>query len=186
MNDIDLSKTISFFLRHRPDKAGLALGEGGFIPTEALIAALRREPRFASVALSDIERVVRNSDKQRFEIAGERIRARYGHSMKETVAYDPVEPPERLYHGTSPRAIPAIREEGLLPMDRQYVHLSVDPQQALVVGKRHSKRDAPVLLQAQAKDAWKAGVKFYRPEPRIFLSDPIPPRYLVFEADDTA
>lgn len=37
-----------------------------------------------------------------------------------------VEPPEYLYHGTTPEMISSILKGGLLPMRRHCVHLSLD------------------------------------------------------------
>jgi putative RNA 2'-phosphotransferase len=186
MDEIALSKTMSYLLRHRPDSVGLTLGEEGFVGISELLDALKKERRFAGIERADIERVTANSPKQRFEIRGDRIRARYGHSTEAALAYEPAEPPERLYHGTAPRSVASILEKGLLPMDRQYVHLSVDREQAESVGKRHSKEREPVILAVKAREAWADGIPFHQPEPRVFLSGPIPPRYLELEFDDMA
>src|SRR5215831_1573428 len=47
-----------------------------------------------------------------------------------------VQPPTILFHGTSSRFIKQIKHEGLKPRERQYVHLSVDQETALLVAKR--------------------------------------------------
>lgn len=44
--------------------------------------------------------------------------------------------PKFLYHGTSPRFLNSIELNGLLPMSRQYVHLSEYIVTAELVGKR--------------------------------------------------
>src|SRR5689334_8916997 len=124
-----LSKLLSLILRHQPERHGLALDDEGFVSLEALLAAVRRERRWSSVSEADLREVVATSDKQRFEIDGERIRARYGHSVPQKLTYAEIEPPEILYHGTAPRALPAIRAEGLQSMRRQYVHLSTSRSQ---------------------------------------------------------
>ena len=167
-----LSKFLSLLLRHRPEKFGLRLDEHGFAPLEELLAVVRREREWEQVTEEQIREVVANSDKQRFEIAGSNIRARYGHSAPQRITYPEAEPPEILYHGTSPQSLPAIRTEGLRPMRRQYVHLSTSTEQAREVGRRHSRE--PVLLTVRARAAWRAGVKFYQPEDRLYLSAAIP------------
>jgi putative RNA 2'-phosphotransferase len=85
-------------------------------------------------------------------------------------------PPEVLYHGTSPEAARLIRAEGLRPMSRQYVHLSVDFVTAKQVGKRKTKQ--PVILTIQAKDAHERGVVFYRGNKLVWLADIVPPAYI--------
>ncbi len=45
-------------------------------------------------------------------------------------------PSHILYHGTANRFVEAIMSEGLLPISRQYVHLSQDIETSIAVGKR--------------------------------------------------
>ncbi|WP_259391463.1 RNA 2'-phosphotransferase [Paenibacillus sp. 1011MAR3C5] len=67
---------------------------------DALLASIQAQPKWGWVGNEHIELVVRQSDKQRFEIINGRIRARYGHSH-DRVNYSPAEPPAILYHGTN-------------------------------------------------------------------------------------
>lgn len=180
----ELSKFLSLVLRHEPQKLALTLGEEGFVPLAELLAAMQRTHRWERVTEAQVREVVAQSDKQRFEIIGENIRARYGHSVEESITYPEVEPPEILYHGTSPGAIIAIPREGLRPMKRQYVHLSTYVAQAEMVGRRHSPK--PIVLSVYAKQAYEAGVRFYQPEPRLFLSTEIPPDFLREETESVS
>jgi putative RNA 2'-phosphotransferase len=171
-----LSKFLSLVLRHQPERCGLALDAQGFVPVAELLAALRRERAWDDLTEGHLREVVAASDKQRFEISGDRIRARYGHSVPDRLTYPEVEPPEILYHGTSPEAWPAIRAQGLRSMRRQYVHLSTSIEQARAVGRRHSP--SPVVLTVRARAAWQSGVKFYRPEERLYLAEAVPAAYI--------
>ena len=121
-------------------------------------------------------------DKPRFELRGDRIRARYGHSLPVKVPHPRERPPAILYHGTTPEAAARILVDGLRSMRRQYVHLSVDPNTAREVGRRRTPR--PVVLTVRADDAHDAGVTFYRAEAAIWLADQIPPEFL--QEDDGA
>jgi putative RNA 2'-phosphotransferase len=112
------------------------------------------------------------STKRRHEMADGRIRALYGHSVPGKLARTPSTPPERLYHGTSPRALEAIRQNGLQPMARQYVHLSNNRADAIEVGRR--KYPQPVLLLVNASDATKAGVALYVGNEKVWLADRVP------------
>ena len=94
--DQTISKTLSFWLRHRPDAAGLTLDQQGWTDTDAVLSALAGER-----VECDWERllsVVESSDKQRFEMSadGSRIRSRQGHSVEVALARQQVEPPEVL------------------------------------------------------------------------------------------
>src|SRR4029079_2657752 len=97
------------------------------------------------------------------------------------LSYEAVEPPELLYHGTSPRSLPAIRAQGLQSMRRQYVHLSTSKTQALAVGRRHAL-DA-VVLKVRARTAWEAGVRFFQPEERLYLAEAIPAEFIEQEPE---
>ena len=173
---VRLSKLLSLMLRHEPEKFGLHLDDAGFVELTPLLTVLRQRKEWRHYTEEHVHEVVTTSDKQRFEISGGKIRARYGHSVAQKITHPEVEPPEILYHGTAPGVLPSIRARGLQPMRRQYVHLSTEVNQAVLVGKRHSPK--PVVLTVRARDAWGAGVKFYQPEARIYLSTAIPPEFI--------
>lgn len=177
-----LSKLMSLILRHEPGKFGLTLDENGFVPFDALLTAVQSKSRWQSTSAAQIRQVVRESDKQRFEIvedaSGAKIRARYGHSVEGAVAYEPITPPDILFHGTSRRALETIKRDGLKPMKRQYVHLSIEPQRAQIVGARHDSQ--PVMLVIRAGEAARNGVQFYQGEARLFLADHIPSQFIDF------
>lgn len=92
--------------------------------------------------------------KRYFDTDFDRIRAHYGHTVPGRIKRTPAAPPAVLYHGTAPDAVSAIMEVGLIPMSRQYVHLSPDRQQAVWVGKRKARE--PVILVVRARDAYEA------------------------------
>lgn len=179
MNYKKLSKTMAYALRHAPEKFGLTLAEDGSVPLKDLIASLRRK-RFPNLQKSDIEAMIKQSDKKRFAIEGERIRATYGHSVQKKIIKEARKPPQSLYHGTSRRALPKIQKEGLRPMGRQYVHLSSDLETAEKVGRRHDPH--PVLLEVSAARAHADGIRFYPAADGTWNSDPLPPAYLKFIA----
>ena len=157
-----LSKKLSSLLRHRP--RDLVLNDAGFASLNDVLQLLCADE-------ARVRELVRDSDKQRFEIVEDqssaKIRARYGHSVVPVVDYQAVEPPQILYHGTSRGAMATIRHEGLRAMKRQYVHLSIDRDIALSVGRRHDSH--PVILIVRAGEAHANGVEFYHPEARLFL-----------------
>ncbi|HHS96904.1 MAG TPA: RNA 2'-phosphotransferase [Chloroflexi bacterium] len=178
---VKLSKFLALILRHQPERFGLALDEEGWVPLSEVMEVLRGLPNFRWATRADVMEIVEKGSgdgKRRFEVEGDRIRARYGHSIARRIRYTPCTPPARLYHGTSPEALPSIRREGLKPMGRQYVHLSPDPETAVQVGKRHAPH--PVVLTVRAAEAHTAGVQFYRAEESVYLSQPIPPDFLEF------
>jgi putative RNA 2'-phosphotransferase len=61
-------------------------------------------------------------------------------------------------------------------MRRQFVHLSVDQESALAVGRR--KGPDPVLLEVAALAAYEAGVVFMRGNESTWLASFVPARFL--------
>jgi putative RNA 2'-phosphotransferase len=168
----EVSKFLSYVLRHRPDAIGIALDREGWADISALIASAVNEGKQLDHEL--IQSVVTTSDKKRFAISedGLRIRAVQGHSTQSVeISYVENVPPEFLYHGTATRFLEAIRKDGLLPGSRHYVHLSQDEQTASAVGRRHGK---PAVLKIRALLMHKQGFKFFRAENGVWLTNAVP------------
>ena len=87
-----------------------------------------------------------------------KIRANQGHSVPVDVELSETVPPDLLWHGTGEKSVPGILAEGLLPMGRLYVHLSVDRETAEKVGARHGR---PVLFRVDCRSMREAGYRFY-------------------------
>ena len=172
---VRLSKRMSYALRHDPSSFGLSLASDGSVSVSELIDALNRTKN-AHYTAADIDAVMSMPGKRRFALENGRIRAYYGHTVKQEIERSLIRPPEILWHATSHKALDAILSEGLKPMNRQHVHLSSTKETALVAGRRRD--DNPPLLEVKALDAWKAGVKFYEGNEDIIMSDPIPARFI--------
>ena len=174
---IRLSKTISHALRHKPEDYGLVLDAEGWVTVDALLAALRkRSSSWRSVSQAQIETIMAESEKQRFELRAGKIRAFYGHSTPLKIEREATIPPETLYHGTTQEAAQAILREGLRSMKRQFVHLSTDQETARIVGLRRTNK--PVILRIAALEAHYQGIHFYLGNEDIWLADPIPPTFI--------
>lgn len=165
-------------LRHVPEKFNLTLSAEGWVAVSDLINSLENfEKKWEGLTKDDLLQMDAQSGKKRFEIKGDRIRALYGHSTKETqITYQPITPPDTLYHGTSNEAAELIKKEGLKPMGRQYVHLSDKIETAAILGKRKEKQ--PVLLIIDAKRAFEDGIKFFHGNDNTWLAEPIPSTYI--------
>ena len=130
----ELSKEISYALRHAPWEYELEMDEEGWVPIEQLLDALHRKNDWKSITQEDIQQMIDISEKKRHEIVGSRIRAFYGHSIPMKISKIQSKPPEILYHGTARRFMESIMKNGLSPQSRQYVHLSQDVETANKVG----------------------------------------------------
>lgn len=178
MNSIDfiqLSKTVSHALRHETQSYNLNLDNQGWVLLSALVIALNSKG--IQVDEFDINKMVELSEKKRHQTLNCKIRAYYGHSVKDKILKNPVEPPEFLYHGTVQNSLTDILEKGLLPMERQYVHLSIDRSKAEMVDSR--RKSDLVILTIRAKEAFLNNIQFYKEENGIWLSDQIPSKYIV-------
>jgi len=144
-----------------------------------LIEALQSgRSRWKGLAESDLENMIRCSEKRRHEVRGGRIRAIYGHSIPGKLKRIAAAPPAMLFHGTSPKSVPAIRKHGLRPMNRQNVHLSTDEATAVQVGKRKAAK--PALLRVDAVRAFENGIPFYEGNENVWLADTVPPEFIEF------
>jgi putative RNA 2'-phosphotransferase len=178
MRYADISKTVSHALRHAPWLYELELDDAGWVPVDALLAALRAEkPAWAGLSQADLVQMMAQADKQRYELRDGRFRALYGHSTPHKLNKDPAAPPAILFHGTAPKTVPLIRRDGLRPMGRQYVHLSADVPTATQVGRR--KASDPVILRVRTSEAHAAGVRFYRGNDLVWLADAVAPGFIV-------
>ena len=172
----DLSKEVSYALRHVPWEYELEMDEEGWIPLKQLLDSLRRSVKWEKVCEDDLCEMIKNSEKKRHEIKEGKIRAFYGHSIPGKISKEERTPSQILYHGTARRFLQSIKTDGLLPQSRQYVHLSQDIETAKNVGKRHD--DKPCILIIDTKKAWDAGIKFYYGNDKVWLADAIPVKYL--------
>ena len=171
----ELSKFLSYVLRHAPESIGLRLDANGWADVGDLLAKARRAGK--PIDLDTLRALVAANDKQRFTLSQDLrfIRAAQGHSVAIDLDLEPVEPPLRLYHGTATRNLDAIFAEGLKPGRRRHVHLSLTPETAHTVGARHGK---PSVLTVDAARMHADGFRFLRADNGVWLTDSVPARYL--------
>jgi putative RNA 2'-phosphotransferase len=172
-----LSRFLAYILRHHPEEAGLALDDQASADVDELLAAVHTRSGLRDVTREQLLDLIADPGAQRFELLGQRVRARYGHSLAQPVRYEPADPPADLFHGTDPQAAEEILSAGLTPGQRQYVHLSIDMPAAREVGLRRCEQ--PTVFRIDTVCAAKAGVRFYHAGPAVWLSDPIPPECIV-------
>ena len=174
---VHVSKLMALMLRHRPEEFGVEVDRFGFADLQVVLSAL--QARDASLTMADIEAVVYDGEKPRFEIVADRIRARYGHSFSIELGIDPSEPPEFLYKGVDSSEEQRTLAEGMAPFDRDYVHLSFDADVAAQLASRPGRRGS--VIRIDARRAHEAGILFYDCGPTI-LTKHIPAEYLVLES----
>lgn len=171
---VRLSKFMSGVLRHFPADVGLTLDTRGWVDYDAFVDAVTDNYSWAKP--QQVAAVVTTDSKGQFERLDDRIRAVYGHSVDVSIQATEADVPTRLYHGTAPRNLDSIAEEGLKPMSRQHVHLSKTPREALAVGGRHA--DEPVVLVIDSETMARDGFEIDKRGHDIYTVDSIPPEYI--------
>lgn len=170
----EISRVLSHALRHAPEEYGLELDPEGWAPVEDVIHALRlMGPEWEGVDGTLLHEVVDMAAKKRHQIRDGRIRAVHGHSVSVVPESETDLPPQVLFHGTSRATVPAILDGGILPMQRQFVHLAETAEQARQVGLR--KDTAPVILSINTGTAASEGIAFHRSASGVWLAASIPP-----------
>ncbi len=170
-----ISKLISLVLRHKPDAIGTTLDPNGWVPVDELIEKINKSG--TSLTIDTLHKVVDTNDKQRFSFNEDatKIRANQGHSIDVDLNLKPVNPPEKLYHGTADRFVDSILKDGIKKQSRQFVHLSLQTDTANSVGSRHGK---PIILSIDAKLMYEDGFQFFVSENGVWLTEEVPASYI--------
>lgn len=172
--DIQLSKSLSWLLRHGANSVGLIINDDGYVDLESILQL----KQFRSYSISDITRIVENNDKKRFSLRETndklQIRANQGHSIplseENLLSLLTVNDlPENVIHGTFLKNWNRIKTEGISRMNRNHIHFSPgfadDPE--VISGIR---KNCQVTIIIDAKAAINDGIKFYLSENNVILS----------------
>ena len=170
-NNTKISKYLSYILRHKPESIGLVIDNNGWADIDELI---EKTVDF-TLTRDTIETIVKESPKQRFIINQNKIKANQGHSINIDLGLNTSTPPGYLYHGTATRFLESILRDGLIPKERQHVHLSSDVQTAKKVGQRHGK---PIVLKVDALLMSKQGYSFFVSNNGVWLTTSVPTEFI--------
>ena len=168
---VKVSRYMSYLLRHNPEN--LKMDAEGFVGFKELLEKVREHFR---VSREFIIEIVEESDRKRFELVEDKIRALYGHTIPVELEFEEEKLIKILYHGTTPEAASEILGKGLKPMKRRWVHLSPSIETAKLVGLRRT--DKPVILQIDVEKARKDHVKFYKATENVYLCRHIEPEHI--------
>lgn len=174
MDIVSTGKFLSLILRHKPEAIHISLDSHGWADVGELIAGIAKTREFN---MGLLEEIVQTDGKQRYSFNEDKtkIRANQGHSIPVDVGLERTGPPEFLWHGTAEKYAGAIRQDGLIPKSRLYVHLSSDPQTAKNVGKRHGN---PVVFRVLSGKMQKEGYAFYLSKNGVWLTERVPAKFL--------
>lgn len=185
-NLIQLSKALSYILRHGASKEGLQMSEG-FVFVDELLK-LQQLKRYSE---SDIRKVVDENDKKRFALRLDaatnrlQIRANQGHTMEvDDLELDPITDHSDapvVVHGTYSECWELIKTQGLSRMSRNHIHFAPgEPgEEGVISGMRSS---CEILVFINLKKALSDGFRFYRSANNVILCPGneqgfLPPQY---------
>lgn len=174
---VNISMFMSKVLRHEPDVIGIKLDENGWVGLDEFNDKLKNV--FKDISIEKIKYIVNKDDKQRYSILDNKIRANQGHNSKLNVnlEFKKIIPNTNLYHGTIDKFIDSIKDNGLLPQSRQYVHLSSSLKIAKNVAKRRINEGNIVIIEIDVEKMINDGYNFYLSDNNVFLVKNIPNIY---------
>ncbi|MDK2796244.1 MAG: putative 2-phosphotransferase [Archaeoglobaceae archaeon] len=169
-----LGKFVSGLLRHFPQKFELEIDENGWVSFEELVRVVSRKYRWANRWV--LKAMVYSDEKKRYEIKGEKIRARYGHSIDVKLSDMPEAEEDTLYYGTSEEEANRMLEIGIKPVNQAYVHLSTSIERSIEVATLRTNK--PIILEIDAKKAREDGIRILKANDFIALAKEIPAKYI--------
>ncbi|KAJ8719869.1 hypothetical protein PYW08_012044 [Mythimna loreyi] len=174
--DKQLSKSLSWLLRHGAVREGFELSPEGYLDVNKILLHKTFRGKYNK---SDIERVVKNNDKQRFKLRRNpstdclEIKANQGHTITEVSDTElaPITEPKynTVIHGTYLKCWPQIKNEGLSRMKRKHIHLAKGTLEdaSVISGIR---RGTEVHIYIDLARALADAVKFYESENGVILT----------------
>ena len=195
---VNASKAMAYLLRHGAAKEGIQIRPDGFIYLTDMLA--HKSMTKIRVGEADVECIVNNNDKKRFELTEEMgvklIRAVQGHSLTEvkteellTQIKNPFEF-NQIIHGTYKDPLPMIMQSGLNRMGRNHMHLAIGlPGDGVISGMRAS---CQIVIEINMTKAMQSAdrIPFWISKNKVVLSEgledgSVPTRYFRYVLDFT-
>lgn len=175
-NQKEISKILSYALRHKPEHLNLKIDDHGWTDIGTLLFNLSEKGHHLN--FENLKTIVEENDKQRFSISedSKRIRANQGHSIDVKLDLEERIPPYTLFHGTVEKFMTSIRENGLSKGNRHHVHLSDNIHTAETVGNRRGKA---IVLKINAHKMHLDGYIFFQSENGVWLTESVPSKYFL-------
>ena len=188
--DTQISKKLSWILRHGAVSLGLSIDKDGSI----LLTDILKLDELKHITVDKIKSIVTENDKQRFSLSEEkdgqlRIRANQGHSREvgaviddnillKEITKDEIKTHYSIcFHGTKKHVIKQIKQTGLKPMLRKHIHLTNSFE--AISGVR---ADMDTMVHINMILAMEDGMKFYLSDNGVILTEgingKIDPKYI--------
>ncbi|EKE42645.1 hypothetical protein ENUP19_0052G0024 [Entamoeba nuttalli] len=173
-SDVEISKRLSYLLRHGAIKERIPITNDGWV----IIKDLLNNRQMKGVSEEKIISIVAKDQKKRYSIEGEgeekRIRANQGHSMKVEVAMKEITD-ATLYpvviHGTYMKHLNSIIKNGLQKMGRLHIHMAQGLPKEIKEEQSGMRSTCNIVIYIDIEKAMKKGIKFYESENGVILSE---------------
>ena len=173
-------KYLTFILRRNPEHIGCSLDSEGWMVIDEMLDGIKKTEKFY-FSRNAIDDTVEDDSKKRFEISedGKKIRCLQGHKKGlVNITFEEKTPPNILYHGTSEQSLNQIIKQGLISIDRDYVHLTDDLIIAEGNGGRWGKNNKSKILIVDAKKMHEDGILFKVSKNNVWLVENVAPKYI--------
>lgn len=190
---VQMSKTLSWLLRHGIQTTGIEMGSDGFVPVDDVLEYFRSSSKCRSIpsklwTIQSINAIVESDKKSRYRLQTNSdgvlfIRAQQGHSIKEVLDDNAMLKPITLQnvvefpiavHGTTEEKWTKIQKDGELNAgQRIHIHFAqgLQNEQGVKSGMRLS---SDVYLYIDLKRALEAGYLFYVSGNGVILCSGLP------------
>lgn len=175
-----LGRILAGMLRHFPENYGVRLDDHGWVKIYSIVPAIRaRRKSFGWLTVRHIESMALTDPKERYQVSRDHeIRASYGHTIPIEMDDLPTdEVPDVLYYQTTNEELEFIKETGISPSDKSWIHLSRTYRQAYVSGLYHV--DEPKILGIDVKGLVSSDKPVYRATDDVFLVREIPTEFII-------
>ncbi|EGR29175.1 hypothetical protein IMG5_161250 [Ichthyophthirius multifiliis] len=173
-----LSKKLAYILRHGAKSEGINIGLDGFVDIEELLS----HNKFKNITFKQIQYVVENNDKKRFELIKKQednkyyIRASQGHSIKDIndeqllqiLSLEDAKKLDVVVHGTYQQHIKPILEQGLSIMGRNHIHFAIGYTSDKVISGMRKTCD--IFIEIDVIKAINDGIQFFVSKNNVILS----------------
>ncbi|CAC5381813.1 TRPT1 [Mytilus coruscus] len=189
-SDIQLSKALSFILRHGAERQGYKMIPGGFLYVDEI---LKGQNNLRDYDLEDVKRIVETNSKKRFHMEPDKetgkmkIRTNQGHRIEvEDLELKPLlnaKEVSMVIHGTYFSSWEKIKHTGLSRMGRNHIHfVAGEPgENGVISGMRQS---CEVMIFINLETALADRFRFFQSANNVILcagneDGVVPPKYFV-------
>lgn len=166
-----LGRIITGILRHRPERYHIEIDERGYVNIDEMVQVIRfYYRRFHFVGPSHIFSIILTDQKGRYQLSDNKryLRATYGHTIDVDLTDLPSDGiPEILYYPTNKEEFEILKENGILPSDRRWIHLSSSKEKAYIAGLYHF--DSPLVIPLKSASILDSGENLYHAGQEVYI-----------------